>query len=309
MPTACCTASETRARNDAAAAAALADVDDAPVAAAAGDAERAAAEARAADETRRSASREAFLANCTADEYGGGVPPPHPLLTHNRYFQVLFRRAAHALGTQQRLLLVDTPHDGSCAVHSVLHAVRRALGDTRMHVDVARHLLVAQLAAPEFSAELAFDARESAALADEHFESAAAMRHHFARPGTHMNPLHVARALERLSGGGRVRVWTIDATETLAPVYGDVPSPGPWLTHSHRYTSDGDGPFIAELYHDQRLVHTCRAAPMSPASAAAAAAPLLRTRAERYYEALVDEYVGTCRPQTPWLILGRYLKL
>ena len=128
---------------------------------------------------------------------------------------------------QQNKLLVDVPSDGSCGIWSVMPAFSKALGRPTTKEEV-RRLVIGELRAPEFRADLECDRRNG------HEESVEELLANLAEPDAFVPPILLMRATEKFTGG-RVRLWMQENQDGKT-------IPFCW--------SDGDDiPFCCEIVH------------------------------------------------------------
>ena len=145
------------------------------------------------------------------------------------------------------LLLVDVPWDGSCAVWSVLPALSIAQGGLPMTKRDARTLLISVLRLDVFRADVERDLRQTNEMrakarprlapyadVDELFDE-------WMCDDVYLPPILVARATEFFTRG-RVRLYSIDNTNELFTLY----------------ESDGDAPYVAQLFFEPHIDHVAR---------------------------------------------------
>jgi len=147
------------------------------------------------------------------------------------------------------LALIDVRYDGSCVVWSALRAISGAVGRT-VGEEEARNILVAAMATPELRADLEQDLRQTNAeyVAAGHpaLPDTTALLAEFAQPNAYLNPILTARALEKITGGGRIIVHTIDATGDLVPLF----------------ESDGDAPYTCQMFYEPSIAHMALVLPL-----------------------------------------------
>lgn len=162
----------------------------------------------------------------------------HPIMARGRTLL-----AAHDLA------LIDVRYDGSCVVWASMRAISGAVGWNVTETE-ARDLLVDAMSAPELRDDLEQDLlqtnAELAAAGAPLLADTDALLDDFAMPNAHLNPILTARALERITGGGRIIVHTVDNTNDLVPLY----------------ASDGDAPFTCQLFYEPVIGHMALVLPL-----------------------------------------------